>query len=157
MLPCSAVRHGAISGPPVIVEPLSASVRRIRTHKRTGTSEITYTPAELQTPSSLADRSGHEFLYGNTNVKEYLQAATTVAMTVVAALESEHASSSNAQAVIQGKDVPADVREEVNHLTQDLYQSAPAEFCESVRYDIEAIEATANAVIVKYVNRSFAD
>ncbi len=41
-------------------------------------------------------------------------------MTVVAALESEHASSSNAQAVIQGKDVPADVREEVNHLTQDL-------------------------------------
>lgn len=40
-------------------------------------------------------------------------------MTVVAALESEHASSSNAQAVIQGKDVPADVREEVNQLTQD--------------------------------------
>ena len=57
---------------------------------------------------------------GNTNLEESLQAATSVAMTVVAALESEHASSSNAQAVIQGKDVPADVREEVNQLTQDL-------------------------------------
>ncbi len=65
----------------------------------------------------------------STSIKENLQAATTVAMNVVAALESEHASSSNAQAVI--KDVPADVREEVNQLTQDLYQSAPAEFCES--------------------------
>ena len=95
--------------------------------------------------------------HGITNVKEYLQAATTVAMTVVAALESEHASSSNAKAVIQGKDVPADVREEANQLTQDLYQSAPAEFWESVMYDIEAIEATANAVIVKYVNRSSAN
>ena len=78
-------------------------------------------------------------------------------MTVVAALESKHASSSSAQAVIQGKDVSADVREEVNQLTQDLYQSAPAECWESVRYDIEAIEATANAVIVKYVSGSFAD
>ena len=77
-------------------------------------------------------------------------------MTVVAALESEHASSSNAQAGIQGKDVPADIREEVNQLAQDLYQSAPEEFWESIMYDIEAIEATANAVIIKYVNRSFA-
>ncbi|DBB14035.1 TPA: hypothetical protein ACH3X3_001001 [Trebouxia sp. C0006] len=40
-------------------------------------------------------------------------------MTVVAALESKHASSSSAQAVIQGKDVSADVREEVNQLTQN--------------------------------------
>jgi len=89
---------------------------------------------------------------GTQNVKEYLQAATTVAMAVLAALDSEHASSSNVQAVIQGKDVPADVREEANQLTQDLYQSAPAEFWESVMYKIEAVQATANAVIVKYVN-----
>ena len=77
-------------------------------------------------------------------------------MTVVAALESEHASSSNAQAVIQGKDVPADVRKEANQLTQDLYQSAPA-VSQSVMYDIEAVKANSKAVIVKYVNRSFAE
>ena len=59
--------------------------------------------------------------------------------------------------MIQGKDVPADVRKEVNQLTQDYYQSAPAEFWESVMYNIEAVEATANAITVKYVNRSFAD
>jgi len=88
----------------------------------------------------------------SANIKEYLQAATSFTMTVVAVLESEHASSSNAQAVIQGKDVPANVRGEVNQLTQDLYQSAPAEFWESVMDNIEAVQATANAVIVKYVN-----
>ena len=93
----------------------------------------------------------------SANIKEYLQAATSFTMTVVAVLESEHASSSNAQAVIQGKDVPANVRGEVNQLTQDLYQSAPAEFWESGMYDIEAIEATAIAIIVNYLNRSFAD
>jgi len=120
MLPgCCHALHCALGLSQGPLSSLSLSVRRLRTHKRTGTSENTDTWTELQTPFSFADRAGHEFLYGNTNVKEYLQAATTVTMTVVAALESEHASSSNAQAVIQGKDVPADVREEVNQLTQD--------------------------------------
>lgn len=90
--------------------------------------------------------------HGIKNVKEYLQATTNVAMAVVTALESDHSSSSNAQAVIQGEDVPADVREEANQLTQDLFQLTPAGFWESVMYDIEAIKATADAVIIKHVN-----
>ena len=87
------------------------------------------------------------------NFKEYLRAATTVAMAVQAALKSGSASSCNTH-VIQGKDVPANVREETNQFLQNLYKSAPADFWESVMDDIEAITATASVVLVKYATNN---
>ncbi len=78
-----------------------------------------------------------------------LRAATAVARAVQAALESGSASSCNTH-VIQGKDVPANVMEETNQFTQNLYKSAPADFWESVMDDIEAIKATTSVVLVKY-------
>ncbi|DBB06674.1 TPA: hypothetical protein ACH3X1_012183 [Trebouxia sp. C0004] len=87
------------------------------------------------------------------NIKEYLRAATAVAKAVQAALKSGSASSCNTH-VIQGKDVPANVREETNQFTQNLYESAPADFWESVMDDIEAIKATTSVVLVKYATNS---
>jgi len=78
-----------------------------------------------------------------------LRAATAVARAVQAALESVSASSCNTH-VIQGKDVPASLMEETNQLTQNLYESAPADFWESVMDDIGAIKATVGVVLVKY-------
>ena len=72
---------------------------------------------------------------------EYLRAATAVAIAVQAALESGRMSSCNKH-VIQGKDVPANVKEQTNQFTRNLYKSAPADFWESVMDDIEAIKAT---------------
>ena len=63
--------------------------------------------------------------------------------------ETVSASSCNTH-VIQGKDVPASLMEETNLFTQNLYESAPADFWESVMDDIEAIKATASVVLVKY-------
>ena len=63
------------------------------------------------------------------NINGYLRAATAVARAVQAALESGSTSSCNAH-VIQGKDAPANVREEMNQFTQKLYESAPADFWE---------------------------
>ena len=78
-----------------------------------------------------------------------LRAATAVARAVQAALESVSASSCNTH-VIQGKDVPASLMEETHLFTQNLYESAPADFWESVMDDIEAIKATSSVVLVKY-------
>ncbi len=78
-----------------------------------------------------------------------LRVATAVARVVQAALESGSASSCDTH-VIQGKDVPASLVEETNQFTQNLYESAPADFWESVMDDIEAIKATAGVVLVKY-------
>ena len=52
--------------------------------------------------------------------------------------------------VIQGKDVPADVREETNQITHNLYKSSPADFWEAASDNVEAIKAAASAVPVKY-------
>ena len=87
------------------------------------------------------------------NNEEYLRAATAVAKAVQAALKSGSASSCNTH-VIQSKDVPANVREETNQFTQNLYKSAPADFWESVIDDIEAIKATTNVVLVKYASNN---
>ena len=87
------------------------------------------------------------------NINGYLRAATAVARAVQAALESGSVSSCNAH-VIQGKDVPANVREEMNQFTQKLYESAPADFWESVMDDIEAIKATTGVVLVKYATNN---
>ncbi len=84
---------------------------------------------------------------------EYLRAAKAVARAVQAALRSGCASSCNIR-VIQGKDVPANVREESNQFTQNLYKSAPADFWESVMDDIEAIMATTSVVLVKYATNN---
>ncbi len=56
--------------------------------------------------------------------------------------------------MIQGKDVPANVREESNQFTQNLYKSAPADFWESGMDDIEAIMATTSVVLVKYATNN---
>ena len=82
-----------------------------------------------------------------------LHAATAVARAVQAALGSVSASSCNTH-VIQGKDVPASLMKETDLLTQNLYESASADFWESVMDDIEAIKATANIVLVKYATNS---
>ena len=87
------------------------------------------------------------------NIKEYMSAATAVAKAVQAALKSGSASGYNMH-VIQGKDVPANVREETNQFTQNLYKSAPADFWESVMDDIEAIKATTSVVLVKYATNA---
>ena len=87
------------------------------------------------------------------NIKEYLRAATAVAKAVQAALASGSASSCNMH-VIRGKDVPANVREETNQFTQNLYKSAPADFWESVMDDIEAIKATTSVVLVQYATHN---
>jgi len=50
--------------------------------------------------------------------------------------------------------VPANVREESNQFTQNLYKSAPADFWESVMDDIEAIMATTSVVLVKYATNN---
>ena len=46
--------------------------------------------------------------------------------------------------------MPASLMEETKQFTQRLYESAPADFWESVMDDIEAIKATAGVVLVKY-------
>ncbi len=63
MLQSSTVRPGAIPGRPDVVEPFSASLRRISISDWPGTSKTTDTQSELQTASSLADKAGYEFLY----------------------------------------------------------------------------------------------
>ena len=63
MLPFSALRAGAIPRRPVLVEPFSASLRRISTPERPGKSEIIDTQTELQTASTVPVRANHEFLY----------------------------------------------------------------------------------------------
>ncbi|KAL3134151.1 hypothetical protein ABBQ32_008569 [Trebouxia sp. C0010 RCD-2024] len=83
----------------------------------------------------------------------YLRVAARVAKAVQDAVETRSASSCYMQ-VIQGKDVPANVREETNQFTQNLYKSAPADFWESLMDDIEAIKATTNVVLVKYATNS---
>ena len=87
------------------------------------------------------------------NINEILRTATAVARAVQTALESGSASSCNTH-VIKGKDVPANVREETNQFTQNLYKSAPADFWESVMDDIEAIKATTSVVLVKYAAKT---
>lgn len=87
------------------------------------------------------------------NIEEHLHAATAVAKALQAALGSGSASSCNRH-VIQGKDVPADVREETNQFTQNVYKSAPADFWESVMDDIEAIKATTGVVLVNYTTNN---
>lgn len=84
------------------------------------------------------------------NINEYLRAATAVARAVLAAFQSE----SGSCCVMQGKDVPANVREKTNQLTQDLCKSAPADFWESVMDDIEAIKATTSVVLAKYATNN---
>ena len=87
------------------------------------------------------------------NINDYLRAATAVARAVQAALISGSTSSCNTH-VIQGKEVPAIVRKETNQFIQNLYQSAPADFWESVMDDIEAIKATTSVVLVKYATNN---
>ena len=84
---------------------------------------------------------------GTETTYEYLRAATAVERAVQTALKS---APSGRTRISLGEDEPADVREETNRFTQLLYQSAPADFWESVLDDIEFIKATTSAVLVKF-------
>ncbi len=63
MLPLSALRPGAISGRPVVVEAFVSKLTQDKNSARTSASEITDAQPELHTAYPLSDRAGHEFLY----------------------------------------------------------------------------------------------
>lgn len=90
------------------------------------------------------------------DANKYMHAATAVAQAVLDSFESVN-DCCMSRARIQGKGVPADVREETNQFILDLYKSAPGDFWESMMYDIEAIKATASVVLANCASNNVSE